>query len=396
MTISNISLIAVELENNQVRVFWQDGFRSTFHNIWLRHSPGYPDSKRPTDEKGRFPSSSVFITPSQATITVAGNLRLKWNNGRISEHCTSWLRENVYDQDTLLQKRRTASLWNSESVLKHTEFDFELLCNNDNAVLDMFEHLLDHGVVMLRQVPTKLNTIIEIANWFGHTPTNLYSDDAEQPCIGNIKIDPSVSVATNMCHFLGPHTDTCWRQTLSGLVLLHCLKAHPQGGRSIVVDGFAVASRLRDEDQTAFDLLSQVPISFGSKVDNKDDWRVLGRIISTAADGHLEGIRYNGNSIEQLELPSKLIEPVYQALEKFESILYDRALWWQPMLQPGDLLILDNHRVLHGREAFDPDVAERHLQICAVDRDDFHNNYRRMAKKRGKPDWNLRLSAGVV
>jgi len=40
---------------------------------------------------------------------------------------------------------------------------------------------------------------------------------------------------------------------------------------------------------------------------------------------------------------------------------------------------------LHGREVFDPQLGERHLQSCTVDRDDFHNNYRRLASKLAAP-----------
>jgi len=60
------------------------------------------------------------------------------------------------------------------------------------------------------------------------------------------------------------------------------------------------------------------------------------------------------------------------------------------------LLIIDNHRVLHGREVFDPQLGERHLQSCTVDRDDFHNNYRRLASKLAAPGRDLRLTAGVI
>ena len=63
---------------------------------------------------------------------------------------------------------------------------------------------------------------------------------------------------------------------------------------------------------------------------------------------------------------------------------------------PDDLLIIDNHRVLHGREAFDPAVGERHIRCCGVERDDFYNNYRREAKRLGATDWGRRLSAGVI
>ena len=164
----------------------------------------------------------------------------------------------------------------------------------------------------------------------------------------------------------------------------------------MLVDGFAVAARLREKSSEAFDLLSSVPIAFGAVVGDKDDWRVLGRVISLSADGVIEGLRYNGNSIGQLDLPGDLVEPFYSALESFESILYDRDLWWQPMLTPGDLLVIDNHRVLHGREAFDATAGERLLQCCYVERDDFHNNYRRMAKRLGVSEWGRRLPSGVI
>ena len=98
----------------------------------------------------------------------------------------------------------------------------------------------------------------------------------------------------------------------------------------------------------------------------------------------------------QLDLPDDLIEPVYSALETFESILYDPDLWWRPMLAPGDFLVIDNHRVLHGREAFESSAGERHLQCCSVERDLFQNNYRRLAKQLGANNWCRRLPAGVI
>jgi gamma-butyrobetaine dioxygenase len=213
--------------------------------------------------------------------------------------------------------------------------------------------------------------------------------------LSSIRVDPSKPVATHMSHFLGPHTDTCWRQTLIGLLMMHCLQAHPEGGRSMLVDGFAVAARLRAESREAFELLSTVPIAFEAVVSDSDEWRAQGRIISLSVDGVVEGIRYNGNSIGQLDSAADLVEPLYSALERFESILYDRDLWWRPRLGPGDLLVMDNHRVLHGREAFDAAAGERHLQCCAVERDNFHNNYRRIARRLGVENWNRRLSAGV-
>ena len=384
------------LINNGVEVVWTDGYRAFFHNIWLRHSPGHPDSKRPAGPEGRFPTSAESASPVKVDITSDGNLKLFWSNQRRSKHLAIWLRDNDYSQNTASQRRKAVRLWDAKVGQQLKQHDYHQIADDDHCRLAWFDQLLVDGTAIVTNVPDKMGTVDEVANWLGHVPDNLYADDPAEPTIGNVRIDPSVSVATNMCHFLGPHTDTCWRQTLSGLVLLHCLKAHPQGGRSIVIDGFAVAHQLREQYPQAFDLLSQVPLDFSSRVDDRDDWRVMGRVISINARGDIEGIRYNGNSIGQLDLPDDLIEPVYQALEVFEAILYDKRFWWQPLLQPGDLLVVDNHRVLHGREAFDPSPGERHLQACSVDRDDFHNRYRRLAKELDGAIWNQRLGAGVI
>lgn len=396
MTSPEHSLASVALDADGIEVRWRDGHRALFHNSWLRRSPGFPGGARPAGPVGRFPNDGERIAPVKAEIDATAGLKIEWSDGRQSEHDAGWLRDNDYGNEARRRQRRPVTTWKAADMERQPAFEYAALKHDERARLELIEHLLDFGTARLIDVPARESTVTEVGDWFGHRPANLYSDDPEQPTIGNIRIDPSVPVATNQCHFLGPHTDTCWRQTLIGLLLMHCLKAHPEGGRSIVVDGFAVAKRLRAQDKEAFDLLARVPLDFGSKVGDRDEWRVLGRVISVSADGEIEGIRYNGNSIGQLELPPELIEPTYRALESFESILYDRELWWQPLLQPGDLMIYDNHRVLHGRESFDPSLGERHLQCCAVDRDDFHNRYRRLARKLGAPGSDLRLSAGVI
>ena len=388
-------LTSVKLCEGGVNVRWSDGFDGFYHDISLRHSPGFPGAKRPAGPEGRFPRNKQSISIAKAKIKDSGQLNLKWSDGCNSDHDADWLRDNVYGGDTR-QRRRPVTTWNAITIKDQNSFSYPDIIQNDGALLALSQRLLDFGVALVRDVPTDMGTVVDIGNWFGHVPANLYADDHENPAICNVRVDPSVTVATNMCHFLGPHTDTCWRQTLIGLLLMHCLQAHPEGGRSIVVDGFSVAQGLREKDADAFKLLAEIPLNFSSQVDNGDDWQTLGRVLSVAADGGLEGVRYNGNSIGQLELPSDLVKDAYRALEQFETLLYDRDLWWQPRLQSGDLLIIDNHRVLHGREAFDPSVGARHLQCCGVDRDDFQNQYRRLARKLNSPDANLRLTAGVV
>lgn len=395
MSSTSSPLYSADLGENGVNVQWCDGFKTHYTGIWLRHSPGFPGGSRPAGPNGRFPRNEVPVSPASVEISNSGSLAIRWTDGTFSTHDPAWLRDHAYDSPSGIN-RRTPILWNKETIRKTSPVDFSDTKDSASALLALSEQILDLGVALLTNVPTEKNIVAEIGGWFGHVPVNLYADQGDNPAICNIRVDPSVTVATNMAHFLGPHTDTCWRQTLIGLLLMHCLEAHPEGGRSIVVDGFAIAQQLREQDTEAFDLLARVPLNFESQVNNGDDWRVRGRVLSVAAGGQVEGIRYNGNSIGQLDLPKDLIEPTYHALETFESILYDQSFWWQPRLGPGDLLILDNHRVLHGREAFDPALGRRHLQCCGVDRDDFHNRYRQLCRKLDAQGAESQLCAGVI
>ena len=389
--------MSATVDGSKVTLVWSGSIRQQLHSKYLRHSPGFPAGGRPAGVEGRFPASSEGLLPERAELNAEGDLQLYWKPGGLqSQHSNEWLRAQLDRLQARGEHSPGQVVWDATRIEDLPQPAYAAVMADEQARLELFEQVLNWGVTLIRKVPAQPGVVETVAGWFGQIQPNPYADDPAHPVVCSIRVDPAQPVATRMSHFLGPHTDTCWRQTLIGLLLMHCLQAHPEGGRSMLVDGFAVAARLRQRSPEAFALLSTVPIAFGSVVAERDDWRASGRVISVSADGVIEGIRYNGNSIGQLDLPDDLIEPVYAALESFESILYDHNLWWRPLLAPGDLLVIDNHRVLHGREAFDATAGERHIQCCNVERDDFHNNYRRLAKRFGVEDWGKRLSAGVI
>ncbi|MFT5505956.1 MAG: gamma-butyrobetaine dioxygenase [Gammaproteobacteria bacterium] len=385
------------INDKNIEIVWADGLKKQIPGIAFRHSPGFPGISRPAGEHGRFPSIGSDLIPHEANVVEEGELVISWQPGDVeSRHSVDWLDQYHPERKRSSTLTPKVNLWDAQSASEFVPLNFEDILDDEKTRLLLFEELLLHGVVLIRNLPVEIDRIYQIANWFGMTPANPYSNNASNPVVSDIRVNPAVAVATHQSHFLGPHTDTCWRQTLIGILFMHCLKSHDDGGCSMLVDGFKVAQRLKEESPESFDLLANLVLDFSAPVSEQDDWRVKGRIISLAADGVVEGIRYNGNSIGQLDLPDDLIEPAYRALEQFERILYDQSLWWQLLLKPGDLLIIDNHRVLHGRQAFNPTKAERHLQCCSVDRDHFHNRYRALARSLGSSNWDVRLTAGVI
>ncbi len=384
--------------DGRIVVRWADGHRSTYHPVWLRHArffPAFPEKATGSEGFNR-PDRPDQVTPASVEVTPGGSLRVAWSpDGSSMDYEAAWLRDHCCSSSERLRRRRPVVRWDASISQSPPQMPYDLACGSDTGRLDLYQQVLDYGFVFLRDVPPVPGKVAEVAGMFGLVRPSPYANDDGDLGVEDVRNDPRVKVGTTTSHFLAPHTDTCWRLSISGLVFLHCLKSHERGGESILVDGLEVARRLREADPEAFGVLSRVPVNFAASVNNGDEWRALGRIITCDAEGNAVGLRYNDRSVQQLDLPEDLIEPVYSAIASLETVLYDPALWLRRRLEPGDVMVLDNQRVLHGRTYFDPAAGERHLQTCAVERDVFHNNYRRLARSLGREDWNQVLPWGV-
>ena len=50
-------------------------------------------------------------------------------------------------------------------------------------------------------------------------------------------------------------------------------------------------------------------------------------------------------------------------------------------LLPGDLLMMDNHRLLHGRTSYDVSEGKRYLKGCYIDHDSTEGKLRHLERK---------------
>ena len=47
---------------------------------------------------------------------------------------------------------------------------------------------------------------------------------------------------------------------------------------------------------------------------------------------------------------------------------------------PGDLFMMDNHRLLHGRTSYNPNEGKRYLQGCYIDYDSSEGKLRHLKR----------------
>lgn len=140
-----------------------------------------------------------------------------------------------------------------------------------------------------------------------------------------------------------------------------------EGGESILADSFYAADVMKKRHPEYFKVLKSVKIQY--KYENDGKHFEFTRPIFSEVDGEIS-VFYSPYFQGIIEIEQGEAESFYAALATFSSIINSPENVWKFKMKPGDLIIFNNRRVLHAREAFKTQGA-RHLKGCYVEYDDF-------------------------
>ncbi|XP_063842372.1 gamma-butyrobetaine dioxygenase-like isoform X6 [Scylla paramamosain] len=165
------------------------------------------------------------------------------------------------------------------------------------------------------------------------------------------------------------HSDMPYLQNKPGIQLLHCIKQFSgEGGDSQLADGFAAALKLSTINPKYYETLSQTMVDFvdvgieGGKKFHAS-WRAP--VIELDGEGTIKNINWNQMTRDShFGVPLQAAELWYEANLVFRDIIHDENSLITRKLQPGDLLVFDNLRILHGRTRYNAMQGERVLQGC--------------------------------
>jgi gamma-butyrobetaine dioxygenase len=381
--------ISYDQEQRLLLVDWPDGRQSAYPYIWLRHAQFFPLMGRPEQLDPRehlLPEDPAILTIKSACLD-ADDLIVNWNHdGSTTRHALGFLRENSLSNESRQLRCPRPLLWQAEDARKFHWFDAADL-EQPASKLEIFAHLRNYGIALIKGLPTEPGTLEAVAKHFGPVRQTHFGSLFDIRSRSQDQLGTGQSIGATASNSQSPHTDEGWRHGPPGINLFHCLKSYPEsGGESIFVDGIGAAEALRDSDSEAFDLLTTVPLMFVAERNSEERFRSRARAIALDDNGQVRGIRITDRTLAALDLPIDLIEPGYRAIGLFYQLLLAPGRIFERRLNPGELVIFDNHRVLHGRRAFDPAAGERWLQQLSVDREEFQNLFRQLAEAEGRSD----------
>ena len=357
--------------NDELVIDWQDGKQSRLFAHWLRDHCQMPTSRNPNNGQRLF---SVVDIPEETYIEKAykdekGNICVLFQpENHLSVFSQNWLSKNCYDLNLHFDDRseRQKKLWQKDTFEAGLPFvDFESMCNDVSSKLDMLRLIRDVGFVVLENVPTKEGQVLKVISELGYTRETNYGALFEV----RTEVNPNNLAYTNMG--LGSHTDNPYRDPVPTVQLLHCLESSTEGGDSVLVDGFKAADVLRQESKEDFDILTSTWINFRFS-DAKTDLRSRVPMIELNDNSEIVKVRYNNRSIDTIKLPENKIRPFYKAYRHWSEIIERDDLKITLKLSEGDLMLLDNTRIMHARTAFSK-KGKRHLQGAYTDLDGLYS-----------------------
>ncbi|MEM9201250.1 MAG: TauD/TfdA family dioxygenase [Actinomycetota bacterium] len=381
-----------QIHKRATAVVFADGAEHRFHHQWLRHSCYSPTFGNPADGI-RFSTVISFdrdVAPASVE-PVDGGLQVVWTDGHESHFAADWLWHHAYDGSARLRRQAWRPVtWRAGLADDFPTVAWQAARDGGVGQLSLYEQLRDFGIVRVRDLGTAPEMTETLAAVVGPIhETTVYGR------IYDVKAEPIAKLGAKTGMPQAPHIDDAFTYSPPGIDVFHCLINTDEGGLSTYVDGFAIAEAMAAEEPDAYHALTSLPVSHIRRHPGEIDFRHRGPLISLDEFGRPRGIRYFDRALAPLDVEPDQVDRLYDAIRSFNQRMVSSEFIATIRVAPGDGVLIDNHRVMHGRTAFDP-AAGRHIRLCHVPRDEFHARWRELARRLVPAQHDLHLPQGSI
>lgn len=335
-----------------------------FHYIWLRDNCLCPQCSHPTSFQKLYELSSTLSPEPLSWQEEDGELRITWKEDPPHQSIfpISWLLAHAYDQESEIT-----------SINQQPEFDSysqEILWDKawiETNISQLQEALVSESDLWLNQLFTVGFTVLHNIEFKDLQPMlesigPIYNSDYGLFAPSKTTKEGKDLAETGKA--MSFHTDYTYWHTPPLLTSLYCVENDASGGESLIIDGFRVVEDFRQQYPSYFHILTQTPIQFKQVY---TQWQYsycrTQPILELDNSGKVTRINFANSHSYSLNLPFDQMEEFYAAYTTFFSYLKDPVYQYCFSLNPGDLLLMNDSRIMHGRKAF---VGSRHLEIGCI------------------------------
>lgn len=380
------------------RLTWPDGAALECHPMWLRENAPGPGGIDPVTRECELDPAHLKPDLSISRMDVVGGaLEVTFEpEHRDASFHPGWLRHVADELHRPFAVIPPPVPWTAAECSEPTTHDGPAVLRDDNALAAALTDLARFGLVRLAGCRTGIDdalarparavnaeadraeagTLTQVAGRIGAMR------DSNFGLTWHVDVDITPTSLANTGQRLAPHTDLPTREVPPGLQLLHCVENSVEGGWSTMADGLAIAHHLRTHEPEAFEALTKLEWVFFNR-SPEHDHRWQGPVIDTG-DGRIPYTYRAFHPVRAFPAMSAAeVNRAYAAMRLLSETAGSDRFQMRYPFRPGDIVVFDNRRVLHGRDAFKPRPGTRRRLIGTyMDTDEFYSRLRVLLRRR--------------
>jgi len=356
--------------NDGLKILWDDESSSLFPWLWLRdHSESkvdlHPDSKqRQIDVFSNPPNNSI----SKVSLdNISKHILIKWLDETESFLSFELLQSTGDPELPQENAMNSANIWNSPSEIKSfPEITYKEVIG-DQGIKTWLHHIQRVGFALVTDTPATPKATKELMERMAYIRNSIFGGFS----VWDNKLEnPDDTAFTSLA--IEPHSDGTYLHDAPGLQTLHCIKRDSIGGENQLVDGLAIAEKMRLEYPDAFDILCNVNIP-GRYIKTDTYLEAYRPLFRVNKNGDVIQVSFNNHDRAPFRLENDLMDKFYDAYKIFHNLANDLSRQFEFMLEPGKVLTFDNWRLLHARSSL-----TGYRQLCGGyhNREDFESKLR--------------------
>lgn len=346
MAITITSTLSTE---RSLEVTWSDGRVTRYPWLWLRDHSHDPATLDPTTHQRELFTASVAADLTGLSVDVVDDaVSITWDLLQpVSVLPVEFLATHRYARPPRAHLDLPVTLWNASSISTPT-IAHDRVMGSDAGVREWLRLTFQYGFSIVTGTPATLDATEALLRRIGYVRETIFGG------MWTFAADGARADSAYSSNELRGHTDGTYSHDAPGLQMLHCLGFEGSGGESTMVDGHAIARRMESEHPDDFELLSTVTVP-GQYVGDGAHLMAARPVFRHDHTGRLVQVSFNNYDRAPFLLDESDQLAFYDALRSFERIANDPSMQWRHVLQPGEAMLFDNWRVLHGRAAFTGD-----------------------------------------
>ena len=348
------------LKNKTSFIFKNNKFE-TFPNIWLRdHVKNKDNWDFKTNQRTTFTANiDLNIKIRKAKILENGKyIEILWSNEiKPVRYSYNFLKENSLKKKEI---KKDLYYWKNTDIKNQIFMSYNHILTK-KGFKNLLKKINKYGFAVIRNCSKDLNSVNKIANKIGYVRNSIFGGLWTFES-NNKKADSAYSNQE-----LRPHTDSTYSNDAPGLQLLLCCKYKAKGGDSIMVDGFKLAEEIKKKNMRHFKTLTKTKVK-GSYIGDGVRLEAERPIIKLNNKNNFDQISFNNYDRAPFRDTNQKTINFYKAIKLFDTLANHEKYQWRHILKPGELLIFNNWRVMHGRGAFS---GIRKMAGCYINKEDF-------------------------